>query len=181
MKKRLAVILLVLISASMVFAQEYVSYSASSNIKSQTYKKTDSIWIISDSTNFLWNRYVEEAIRDEFKGKGVKVFINSDYLDINDFDDDNLDPMYDEIFKSNATFMLIVSVTNMYTYEYGGGIKQFDIVGSLINLNDGNTAFKVGIATEADTNDMLTYNASCKPSAKSMAKSLVAEYMRHVK
>lgn len=180
MKKRLIIILLVLLSANLVFAQEYVSYSASSNIKSQNYKKTDSIWIISDSSSFLWNRYVEEAIRDEFKNKGVKVFINSDYLDINDLDDD-FESMYEEIFKSKATFMLIVSVTNMYTYEYGGGIKQFDTVGSLINLNDGNTAFKVGIATEADTNDMLTYNASCKPSAQSMAKSLVAEYLRHVK
>ena len=38
-----------------------------------------------------------------------------------------------------------------------------------------------GIATEADSNDQLSYNATCKPSTLSMASALATEYMRYVK
>ena len=62
MKKLVAVLLLLTVLLSTIYSQEYISYSASSNNKSQNLSKQDEIWIISDSKNFLWNRYVEEAL-----------------------------------------------------------------------------------------------------------------------
>ena len=106
MKKLVAVLLLLTVLLSTIYSREYISYSASSNNKSQNLSKQDEIWIISDSNNFLWNRYVEEALRDEFTQRGIKVFLNTDYFDVKDFNEDNIDLMYDEIFDSAATHIL---------------------------------------------------------------------------
>ena len=110
MKKLVAVLLLLTVLLSSIYAQEYISYSASSNNKRQRLSKQDEIWIISDSNNFLWNRYVEEALRDEFTQRGIKVFLNTDYFDIKDFNEDNIDLMYDEIFDSTATHILFINI-----------------------------------------------------------------------
>ena len=181
MKKLVAVLLLLTVLLSTIYSREYISYSASSNNKSQNLSKQDEIWIISDSNNFLWNRYVEEALRDEFTQRGIKVFLNTDYFDVKDFNEDNIDLMYDEIFDSTATHILFITIEELYTFTYGGGIKQFDTTGSLIDLKSGEVAFRVGIATEADSNDQLSYNATCKGSTLSMASALATEYMRYVK
>lgn len=179
-KKTIAVIIILLL-ASFVFAQSYTTYAASSNIKSQRYSTTDPIWIVSVTNNFLWNRIVEESLKNEFEKRNIRVFLTSDQFDYSEMSAEEYGTFYESILRSKATFFLEIGIEDFYTYEYGGGIKTFDTVGDLINITTGMTVLKIGLSTEADKNDRLSFNATRKPSIESMAQALVNEYLRYTK
>jgi len=179
--KKAVTVIVVLLLANFVFAQEYTTYAASSNIKSQGYRKTDPVWILSNANNFLWNRIVEESVKNEFEKRNIKVFLTTDQFDLLDTPEDEYETFYDAVLQLKATFILEIGIEDFYTYEYGGGISKFDTVGKLVNIATGITVLKIGLSTESDKNDMLSFNATRKPSIESMAKALVNEYMRYAR
>lgn len=82
--KKAVTVIVVLLVANFVFAQEYSTYAASSNINSQGYRKTDTVWILSNANNFLWNRIVEESVKNEFEKRNINVFLTTDQFDLVD-------------------------------------------------------------------------------------------------
>lgn len=173
--------LLALISPMFVFAQSYTTYAASSNIRNQAYKKSDTVFVISNSGSFIWNRIMEEAIQAEFKSKGVTSFLLTDYMDITEVEDVDYEEIYNVITKTNAELVLEITTSDMYTYNLGEGIKKFDSNVNVFSCSDFNAVLRIGLTTEADTNDALSFAASRKPAIESTAKSLVEEYMKHIK
>lgn len=179
--KKAVTVIVVLLLANFVFAQEYTTYAASSNIKSQGYRKTDTVWILSNANNFLWNRIVEESVKNEFEKRNINVFLTTDQFDLVDAAENEYKAFYDAVLLSQATFILEIGIEDFNTYEYGGGVAKFDTVGNLVRLDADITALKIGLSTEADKNDMLSFNVTRKPSIESMAKALVDEYMRYAR
>ena len=173
--------LLVLIVPTVLFAQSYTTYAASSNIRNQTYGKSDTIFIISNANSFIWNRIMEEAIQSEFKNKGVGSFLLTDYMDITEIEEVDAEEIYKIITKTKATLVLEISISDMYTFTLGEGIKKFDSNVNVLACKDFNAVLRIGLTTEADTNDALSYAASRKPAIESTAKGLVDEYMKHIK
>lgn len=179
--KKAFTVIVVLFLTNFVFAQEYITYAASSNINSQGYRKTDTIFIMSNANNFLWNRIVEESLKNEFEKRNIKVFLTTDQLDFVDAAEEDYEAFYNVLFQTQATFILEIDIEDFNTYEYGGGVAKFDAVGNLVRFDSDITALKIGLSTEADKNDMLSFNATRKPSIESMAKALVNEYMRYAR
>ena len=179
--KKAVTVIVVLLVANFVFAQEYSTYAASSNINSQGYRKTDIVWILSNANNFLWNRIVEESVKNEFEKRNINVFLTTDQFDLVDAAENEYEAFYDAVLLSQATFILEIGIEDFNTFEYGGGIAKFDAIGNLVRLDADITALKIGLSTEADKNDMLSFNATRKPSIESMAKALVDEYIRYAR
>ena len=173
--------LLGLVVPSFVFAQDYTTYAASSNMRNQVYRKSDTVFIISNTDSFIWNRIMEEAIQSEFKNKGVASFLLTDYMDITESEDIDSEELYKIITKTKATLVMEITTNDMYTYTLGEGIKKFDSNVSVLECSNYNTVLRIGLTTEADTNDALSYAASRKPAIESTAKGLVEEYMKRIK
>ena len=174
-------LLIVLIVPSFVFAQNYTTYAASSNLRNQIYKKTDTVFILSGTSSFIWNRTMEEALQTEFKSKGITAFLLTDYMDITESDDVDYEEIYKLLDKTKATLILEIILGDMYTYTLGEGIKQFDSNATVSTCNDFKAVLRIGLTTEADTNDTLSFATTRKPAIESAAKGLVAEYMKYVK
>lgn len=179
--KKIVTVIVVLLVTNFVFAQEYTTYAASSNINSQGYRKTDPVWILSNTNNFLWNRIVEESVKNEFEKRNINVFLTTDQFDLIDAAENEYQAFYNVVLESQATFILEIGIENLNTYEHGGGVAWFDAVGDLVRIDANITALKIGLSTEADKNDKLSFNATRKPSIESMAKALVDEYMRYAR
>lgn len=174
-------ILFVLIVPSFVFAQNYTTYAASSNLRNQIYKKSDTVFILSGTSSFIWNRIMEESLQSEFKDKGITAFLLTDYMDITESEIVDYEEIYRVIDKTKATLILEILLGDMYTYTLGDGIKQFDSNATVSTNKNFNAVLKIGLTTESDTNDGLSFAASRKPAIESAAKGLVAEYMKYVK
>lgn len=180
--KKLVVVCIMSISVLVsVYAQKYVTYAASSNMNNQTYKKSDAILIVSNAGDFLWNRVMEESLRSAFRNKGVSVYLLTDYMDLTAYDELDYDEYLSVIDKTNVKFFLEIMVEDLYTYTLGDGIKQFKCNAYLYECTGFDSVLRIGLATEADTNDQLSYNATMKPAMESTAKALVDEYLKHVK
>ncbi len=173
--------LLALIAPMFVFAQSYTTYAASSNIRNQVYRKTDKVLLVSNNNSFIWNRIMEEAIQAELKNKGVTSFLLTDYMDITEVEEVDSEELYKVITKTKVTLVLEIILGDMYTFTLGEGIKKFDSNVNVLACSDFNTVLRIGLTTEADTNDALSFAASRKPAIESTAKSLVEEYMKHIK
>lgn len=124
---------------------------------------------------------MEESLQSEFKNKGITAFLLTDYMDITESEDVDYEEIYRVIDKTKATLILEISLGDMYTYTLGEGIKQFDSNATVSTYSNFNAVLKIGLTTEADTNDVLSFAASRKPAIESAAKGLVAEYMKYVK
>ncbi len=179
--KKAATILLLLIglSSSYVFAQSYQTYAESSNIKTQPFYKNDKIWIISTAESFSWNRALEKDLLDAFSEKGVRAYITSDEFDLGTIEDISL--ILEQAIQTGCKFMLVVSPEELYTFSYGGGIQSLQSYARLQSLSTGSVVFIVELSTEADTNDFMSLNASKGPAIKSMANTLVTEYLKYTR
>ncbi len=180
-KLLLVLLLFVLIAPAFVFAQNYTTYAASSNLKNQVYKKTDTIFVFSNTNNFIWNRIMEESLQAEFKNKGITVFLLTDYMDITLSEDVDYEEILEAIAKTKAILLLEISIGDMYTFNVGKGISTVDIDAVVSSCSDFKTVIKIGLTTEADKNDWLSFAETRQPAIESTAKGLVAEYMKYVK
>jgi len=162
------------------FAQEYTTYGASSNMAKQNYKKTQTLLIFSCSDNFLWNRVMEESLKEKFLEQGITTHLVTDYVDVITKTDFSSEDLHEIHTKTRVSFLMQINCDGAYTYEYGGGLAKIDTTVLVYNW-DANLLLKMGLSTEADTNDMLSFNATRKPALESLAKAIVQEYMKYVK
>lgn len=174
-------LLLTLIVPAFVFAQTYTTYSASSNMKNQIYRKSDTVFIISSASNFIWNRVMEESLQSEFQKNGITVFLLTDYMDISEGEDVDAEEIHKLINKTKTKLLLEISISEIYTYTYGEGISKLESDVVMYSCSNFSAVLRVGLSTEADTNDMLSFSATRKPAIESVAKCLVEEYLKYVK
>ncbi len=176
-KKAIFIIMLAMLISS-AYAQSYTTYVESSSIGRREIGKTPVIWIIADTSNFMWNRTIETAIRDKFKINEIKTFLTTDFMDICDLKENQLKEIVSLYVESKSDFMLTVEIDDLYTYSAGGGIKSLEITSNLIDFENGTTMLKMALSTEADTNDLKSLNETRRPAIESMAESLTREFMK---
>ncbi len=177
----IVLLLVVCVVPTFVFAQKYTTYTASSNLKKQLYKNSDTVLIVSNGGDFLWNRIMEETLQSEFIKKGVSVCLLTDYMDISDSEEIDSEEFFGVLLQTRAKFLLEVVIGDMYTYTVGDGISKFDSNAELVTCSNYDVVLRIGLSTESDTNDALSFGASRKPAIESAAKGLVEEYMKYVK
>lgn len=177
--KRTIYLIMLIMLMPCAFAQSYSTYVESSNIGKNVINKSSEIWIISDSGNFMWNRSIETAIGEKLKG--IKTYLTTDYVDICDLEEDEIQLIFDLFKESKADLMLVIEIGELYTYSTGGGVKSIDMSATLMDFVSGKTVLKMALSTESDTNDFKSLNETRKPVVESMSDSLAKEFMKYVK
>lgn len=195
MKKRFLLILLLCLSAcALLNAQDYTSYSVSSNFGNLKIDKDAKILVVSESNNYYFNRVVEQAVFDEFVSNGFSVICYSDKYDFEKYyttSDDVVIPWFDimseyGVFDDTNTndavryfaFIYMETETSGSTFTYGGGIRNIDLTCEIVDADD-MESIRILVLTEADKNDWLSFNATIPLFAKSFAKAFVDEYMKY--
>lgn len=162
-------------------AQSYTTYAQSSNLGKKTIDKSSSVWIICDTTSFMWNRTIESSVLDNLSKKGINSQITTDFMDICSLGDDDYGKVMGLIIDSGCNYMLALEIKDVFTYSVGGGITSMNITATLLNLITGENAIIIELSTEADTNDYKSLNATRGPAVDSMAEMLAKEFMRYVR
>ncbi len=179
-KSFIVLVMFCCVLSGFAFAQEYTTYGASSNLAKQNYKKAQTLLLFSCSDNFLWNRVLEESLKEKFLAHGITTYLVSDYIDVTTESDFSSEDLIEIHTKTRVSLLMQINWDGVYTYEYGGGISKFDTTVLVYNW-DAKLLLKMGLSTEADTNDMLSFNATRKPALESLAKAIADEYIKYVK
>lgn len=162
-------------------AQSYTTYAQSSNLGKTMIDKSSSVWIICDTTSFMWNRSIESSVMDQLSKRDISTLITTDYLDICGLEENELSKVTNLIMESDADYLLAIQMKDLYTYTTGGGIMSMNITATLLNLLSGENALIIELATEADTNDFKSLNATRKLALDSMAETLAKEFMKYAR
>ena len=162
-------------------AQSYTTYAQSSNLGKKMIDKSSLVWIICDTTSFMWNRSIEISVMDQLSKKSISSQMTTDYLDICGLEENEYGKVMDLILESHADYLLAIQMNDLYTYTTGGGITSMNITATLINLLSGEDALIIELSTEADTNDFKSLNSTRGPAVDSMAEILAKEFMRYVR
>lgn len=162
-------------------AQSYTTYAQSSNLGKKMINKSSPIWIICDTTSFMWNRSIENSVMDSLSKKGINSQITTDYMDICSLGDDDYGKVLELIIDSGSDYMLALEMKEIFTYSIGGGITSMNITATLLDLITGESAIIIELSTEADTNDYKSLNATRGPAVDSMAEALAKELSRYVR
>ena len=174
-------ILMMLIVISEAYAQSYTTYAVSSNLNKKSISKASVIWIVSDTSSFMWNRSIETSVKEVFEEEGIDALITTDYLDICDIKEDEYQKLVDLYMDSKADLMMVLEVKDLYTYTVGEGIKSIDSTVTLLDYVNQSILLKVELSTESNANDLMSLNATRGPAIESLVEALVKEYLRYVK
>ena len=179
---RMAICIIMLVMLiSHAYAQSYTTYAESSNLGKKPIEKTSIIWILSDTTSFMWNRTLESSVGEKLTKKGIKVFQTTDYIDVCDLEENDYPIIASLILESDSDFMLTLELKELYTYSIGGGVVSMDVIATLFDYKTSNNLLKIELSTESDKNDYMSLNASRGPAVDSMADMLTKEFMKYVK
>ncbi|MCR5760403.1 MAG: hypothetical protein K6F82_00135 [Sphaerochaetaceae bacterium] len=176
--KKAVVILLLSILIPCIYAQSYQTYAESAAFSNVRFQKNKIVFVTACFDTFSWNRAAENLIRDELEKNGIEVKVMTDYADASQYIYDETASLPELPLEAYADYSMAVFPSDIYTYTYGGGISQAGFIVTVISPN-GNC--RIELQTEADTNDMLSLNATKGPVLESMAKALVQEYLKYVK
>jgi len=179
--RKAALVLLLSLVVPCVFAQNYTTYAESSNLNKQAINKSGTIWLLSLDGSFSWNRATERALQKAFEDKGFSVILTTDRIDISGMDNQSMELLKNELNKTIFRYILTIRPEEIYTYTYGKGISRMEFAGEITDHFSGTNVMLFELSTEADSNDMLSLNASRGPALASMADAVVTEYMRYAR
>lgn len=174
-------ILMLSLIPPLVFAQSYKTYTESSLLDNQIINKHGTVWVISTSASFSWNRTTEKSIQSAFSTKGISTILTTNKVDISEADDESFKKLQSEMGKSFFRYTLIINPVDIYTFTYGEGISRIEFTAKIIDNYSGSEVMIIEMSTEADTNDMLSFNATKEPAIKSMAEALTTEYYNYAR
>ncbi len=167
--------------ASALHAQSYSTYAESAKMRKEPISKASVIWILSDTTSFMWNRSIESSVKDQLTKKGIEVRLTTDLVDISQMEQEEFEQLGTMIRESDADYLLGLEMKDIYTFAIGEGIKSLDISATLFDFVTNTILLRIELSTEADTNDFESLNATRSPALRSMSESLAQEFMKYVK
>lgn len=163
----------------------YSSYSYSTKFVKDEITKEDEIFILSNSTEYSWNRTLEEEMKRQFEEQGISVYISSDYIDIDKMEpEDVVEYIRNQYFLSEndsyVRFFLQISVNTVSSYFLGNGIEDVGISVSILDMFSGLSVERIDVDIIGKENNYEDYNSSMETVVKLISKEIVEEYTKYL-
>lgn len=113
----------------------------------------------------------------------TNVDMFSDHKDLNSLIGENEDweAFVNYMITLLPDYTITVSLSDIYTYKYGGGISKIKALVDIFNWNIVNDSLKIVVASEKDENDYQKYTPSLKAAMESICKVASEEIVKYTK
>lgn len=156
----------------------YDAQAYSVQYTSVPFSKSDKILILCESGNFMFQREFETTMVNYLRENGIEAFAYSS-LEIESMPE-SIEYLYAIAMLNDCRYVLIASVSEVYTYEHGGGIAQITFDSNMSDYAVFELPLRVNGAINCDNNVFQTYTESIEPAAKCMAEAISNEYLKYV-
>lgn len=157
---------------------EYHSQAYSVNYANEPIDSGEKILVFCDSGDFMFQREVETSMVDAFHKNGVTAIAYSS-VEIESLPS-SFDYLFEVSIEKDCRYILVVGISDLYTYEYGGGIKQFTFDSATVDTARGELSLRISGAIDCSENDFSTLYESLKPAGNCLATSVVDEYLSFI-
>lgn len=88
--------------------------------------------------------------------------------------------IYAVALENDCRYAYIVSISEAYSYDYGGGISRINFNSTMADLDMTGIPLRITGAITCKENIFHSYIESLEPACKCMVEALVNEYMKYV-
>ena len=179
----MSICFLVLCSCSSLMSEltDTPSYEAqvySVQYTNEPISKNDKVLVLCDTGDFMFQRELETEIVAAFSESGIEVVAYSN-VEI-EAQPPFIDYLYAVALENDCRYAYIVSISEAYSYDYGGGISRINFNSTMADLDMTGIPLRITGAITCKENIFHSYIESLEPACKCMVEALVNEYMKYV-
>lgn len=186
MKKRIVLFSLICIMFLSSCSSLMTSIASSSGYTAQVYSSpyqaaldaSARVFVICDTTDFMAQRATEAAVTSAFADAGIASVAFSDVARMVDVED--LVDLFTIAMLNECRYLLYISYSDTYTYEYGGGIAELYFDSEVTDLDTADTPLRVSGAAVSSENEFLSYPETIGPACECIGQAIVEEYTQYV-
>ena len=140
--------------------------------------KDGKVLVLCDSGDFMFQREVETSMVEAFSRNGITAcaYSSIEYEPLPSY----FDYLYAVALENDCRYILIAEVSEVYTYNLGGGIAQIRFDSNLGDYEDYVMPLRVSGAVNCEENIYHTFTESIEPAGRCLAEAIVEEYMNCV-
>lgn len=179
----MSICFLVLCSCSSLMSEltDTPSYEAqvySVQYTNEPVSKNDKVLVLCDTGDFMFQRELETEIVAAFSESGIEVVAYSN-VEI-EAQPPFIEYIYAVALENDCRYVYIVSISEAYSYDYGGGISRINFDSTMADLDMTGIPLRITGAITCKENIFHSYIESLEPACKCMVEAIVNEYMKKI-